>query len=111
MGGQFGVGGELDSLVGGFGGDRRGIGDDKRDDKFASVADNHGVEDVGAGLERVFDGLRGDEVSSRSFQQIFFAVRNEKIIVLVHVADVAGTEPAVFAQDLPRGLGGFGLHV
>src|SRR5437588_4441347 len=108
MGGKFGVGGEFDSLVGGLGGDRRGIGDDERDDKFAPIADDHGVEDVGAGLEGVFDGLRGNEFSGRSFQQIFFAVGDEEIVVLIHVADVAGAEPAVFAENF---AGGFGVLV
>src|SRR5947207_1269836 len=108
MSGQFGVGGELDPLVCGFGGDRGGIGNDKRDDKLASVADDHGIEDVGAGLERVFDGLRSNEFSSGGFQQIFFAVGNEEIVVFVHVADVAGAEPAVFAKNF---AGGFGVLV
>src|SRR5437660_4992435 len=108
MGGQFGVGGELDSLVGGFGGDRGGIGNDKRDDKLAPITNNHGVQDVGAGLERVFNGLRSDELSSRGFQQIFFAVGDEEVVVLVHVTDVAGAEPAVFAENF---AGGFGVLV
>src|SRR2546429_5998846 len=108
MGGQFGVGGELNSLVGGFGGDRGGIGDDEGNDKFAPIADDHGVEDVGAGLEGVFDGLRGDEFSGGSLQQIFFAVGDEEIVVLIHVADVAGAKPAVFAEDF---AGGFGVLV
>src|SRR6266404_5368035 len=43
MRGQFNVGGKLNSLVSGFGGDGRGVRDDERDDKFASVADDHGV--------------------------------------------------------------------
>src|SRR5438046_1874149 len=108
MGGQFGVGGELDSLVGGFGGVRGGIGNNERNDKFAPVADNHGVADVGAGLECVFDGLRSDEFSGRGFQQVLLAVGDEKIVVFVHVADIAGAEPAVFAQDF---AGGFSVFV
>src|SRR5438552_6446837 len=108
MGGKFGVGGEFDSLVGGLGCDRGGIGNDKRDDKFAFIADDHGVQDVRTGLERVFDGLRGDEFPSGGFQQIFFAVSDEEIVVLIHVADVAGAEPAVFAENF---AGGFGVLV
>src|SRR5438552_1428487 len=111
MGGQFGVGGELNSLVGGFGGDRGGIGDDEGNDKFAPIADDHGVEDVGAGLEGVLDGLRSDEFSSGGFQQIFFAVGNEEIVVLVHVADIAGAEPAVFAENFACGFGVFVIAV
>src|SRR5438309_4673440 len=107
MSGQFGVGGELDPLVCGFGGDRGGIGDDEGNDKFAPIADDHGVQDVRAGLECVFDGLRSDEFSGRGLQQIFFAVGDEEIVVLVHVTDVAGAEPAVFAENLARGFGIF----
>src|SRR5207244_4773956 len=111
MGGQFGVGGELDSLVGGFGGDRCGIGNNERNDKFAPVADNHGVEDVGAGLECVFNGLRSDEFSGRGFQQVLLAVGDEKIVVFVHVADIDGAEPAVFAYDFAGDLGVFVITV
>src|SRR5690349_3719130 len=108
MRGQFGVGGELDSLVGGFGGNRGGIGNDERNDKFTSVADNHGVQDIGAGLKRVFDGLRSDEFSGSGFQQVLLAVGDEKIAVFVRVPDIAGAEPPVFAQDF---AGGFGVFV
>src|SRR5260370_41466191 len=99
MGGQFGVGGKFDSLVGGFGGNGGGIGDDEGNDEFAFVADDHGVQDVRAGLERVFHGLRGDKFTCGSLQQIFLAVGDEKIVVLVQVADVAGAKPAVFGEN------------
>src|SRR5437867_8538027 len=107
MSGQFGVGGELDSLVGGFGGNRGGIGNEERHDEFAPVAHDHGVEDVGTGPERVFDRLWSDEFSSRGLQQIFFAVSDEEIVVLVQVADVAGAEPAVFAEYFAHVFGIF----
>src|SRR5260370_38034421 len=108
MGGQFGVGGKFDSLVGGFGGNGGGIGDDEGNDEFAFVADDHGVEDVGAGLERVFHGLRGDKFTCRSLQQIFLAVGDEEIVVLVQVADVARGEPTILAENF---AGGFGVSV
>src|SRR5229473_8576873 len=108
MGGEFDVGGEFDSLVRGSGGDRGGIGDDKSHNEFAFVAKDHGVQDVGASLERVFDGLRGDEFARRRLDQVFLAVGDEEIVVLVHVADVAGAEPAVFTKNF---AGGFGILV
>src|SRR6266478_1349690 len=108
MGRQFGVGGKLDSLVGGLGGHGGGIRNDKGDNEFLFIANNHGVEDVRAGLEGVLYGLRCDEFSGGSLQQIFFAIGDEKIVVLVHVADVAGAEPAILAEDF---AGGFGILV
>src|SRR6266481_834892 len=102
MGGKFGVGGKFDSLVGGSGSDRSGIRDDQRDDEFAFVAQDHGVQDVGAGLESVFDGLRRDEFAGRRLDQVLLAVGDEEIVVLVQVADVAGAEPAVLAEDFAR---------
>src|SRR6266581_5047579 len=111
MGGQLDVGCELDSLVGGFGGDRGGIRDDEGNDEFAFVADDHGVEDVGAGLERVFHGLRGDKFTCGSLQQIFLAVGDEKIVVLVQVADVAGGEPTILAENFACGFGVFVVAV
>src|SRR5229473_8029354 len=108
MGGQFGVGCELDSLVGGLGGHGGGVGDDERDDEFAFVTQDHGVQDVGAGFQGVFDGLRSDEFARRRLDQVFLAVGDEEIVVLVHVADVAGAEPAVFTKNF---AGGFGILV
>ncbi len=103
MGGKFGVGGKFDSLVGGSGSDRSGIRDDQRDDEFAFVAQDHGVQDVWASLESVFDGLRGHEFARRRLDQIFLAIGDEEIVVLVQVADVAGAEPAVLAACITQG--------
>src|SRR6266704_1572626 len=111
MGGQFGVRSEFDSLVGGFGGDRGGIRDDEGNDEFALVADDHGVEDVGASFERVFHGLRGDKLAGCGLQQIFFAVGDEEIVVLVQVADVAGGEPTILAENFACGFGVFVVAV
>src|SRR6266852_5280719 len=108
MGGQFGVGSKFNSLVGGFGGNRGGVGDEEGDDEFASVAHDHGVQDVGTGLERVFDGLRGDKFARRGLQQIFLAIGDEEIVVFIHVADIAGAEPAVLAENF---AGGFGIFI
>src|SRR5712664_2764114 len=108
MGGQFGVGGKLDSLVGSFSGYGGGIGDDERNDEFSFVTQDHGVQDVGTGLERVFDGLRSDEFARRCLDQVFLAVGDEEIIVLVQVADVSGAEPAVFGENF---AGSFGILV
>src|SRR6266481_8345297 len=108
MGGQFGVGGKFDSLISSLSSNRGRVGDDERDDEFAPIAQDHGIENVGAGLESVFDGLRGDEFAGGGFQQVFFSVGDEEIAVFVHVADVAGAEPAIFAEYL---AGGFGILV
>src|SRR6266849_10916714 len=105
MGGQFGVGGEFDALISAFGGDGHGVEDNERDDEFAFVAQDHGVQDVGAGLERVFDGLGGDKFARRRLDQVFLAVGDEEIVVLIHVADIAGAEPAVFAENFASGFG------
>src|SRR5260370_28931532 len=104
MGGQFGVGCELDSLVGGLGGHGGGVGDDERNDEFSFVTQDHGVQDVGAGFQGVFDGLRSDEFARRCLDQVFLAVGDEEIVVLVHVADVAGAEPAVFGENFAGGF-------
>src|SRR6267378_1782112 len=108
MRGQLRIGGELDSLVGGSGGNGDGIGDDERGNKFAPITDDHGIQNVGARLQSVFDGLRSDEFSRRRFDQVFFAVGDEEIVVLVEIADVAGREPAVFGKNF---TGGFGILV
>src|SRR5579863_9604931 len=107
MVGHFLVGRELDALLGGFGGDRCGIGDDQSGDEFAFVAYHYGVQDEAARLEGVFDGLWGDEFAGGGFDQVFFAVGDEEIVVFVEIADVAGAEPAVGAQDFAGGFGAF----
>src|SRR5437588_2432462 len=108
MGSQLGVGCELDSVIGGFGGNGGGIGDDERDNEFAFVAHDHGIHDVRAGLECIFNGLRGDKFSRRSLDQVFLAIGDEEIVVFVQVADVTGAEPAIFAEHF---AGGFGIFV
>src|SRR5229473_1009949 len=108
MRGHLGVGGELDSLVGSSGSYGDGIGDDERGDKFAPIADDHGIQNVGARLQSVFDGLRSDEFSRRRFDQVFLAVGDEEIVVFVEIADVAGGKPAVFGENF---AGGFGILV
>src|SRR5260370_23726503 len=50
MGGQFGVGSEFDSLVGGFGGNGDGVGNDESNDEFAPVAHDQGVQNGRAGV-------------------------------------------------------------
>src|SRR5258706_10428022 len=104
MSGEFGVGSKLDSLVGGFGGHGGGIGNEERHDEFVPVAHDHSIKDVWTGLERIFDGLRGNEFACGGFEQIFFAVGDGEVIVLVHVADVAGGGPTVFGGKLGRGF-------
>src|SRR6266481_4781973 len=106
MSGQFGVGGKLDALVGGFGGNGGGVGNKQGHDKFAPVAHNHGVEDIRTGLERVFNRLWGNEFSSGGLEQILFAVGDKKIVLFVHITDVSGTELSIFAESF---AGGFGI--
>src|ERR1700694_4345381 len=113
MGGQLAVGGELDSLVGGFGGNGGGIGNDERDDEFAFVAHDHGVQDVRTGFDSVFPGWRCNKFTRRRLDQVFLAIGDEEIAIFVHVSDVAGAEPAVFAENFAGGVGIFivALHV
>src|SRR5580698_6369550 len=96
---------ESDSLLGGFGFDGDGIGNYQRDDEFTLIADDHGVENVRARFERVFDRLRRDEFPTSSFDQVFLAIGDEEIVVGIKVADVAGVEPAVFGENFARGVG------
>ena len=63
MPGQFGVRREFDSMVGGFGGNGDGIGNDEGNDEFAPVAHNQSVQNVRAGLQSVFDRLRSHKFS------------------------------------------------
>jgi len=107
MGSEFGIGGEFQAVFREFGRDGDGVGDDEGHHEFALIADDHGVEDVGTGFQRVFDGLRGDEFSSGGFEKIFLAVGDEEVVIFVEVADVSGFEPAVVEKNLARGFGRF----
>src|SRR5258707_15208571 len=104
MSGEFGVGSKLDSLVGGFGGHGGGIGNEERHDEFVPVAHDHSIKDVRAGLERVFDGLRGNEFACGGFLENFIWVGVEKMVFLVHVDDVSGVELTMFRDKLSRGV-------
>src|SRR5437868_8472331 len=104
MGSQLGVGCELDSVIGGFGGNGGGIGDDERDNEFAFVANDHGIHDVRAGIECIFNGLRGDKFSRRRLDQVFLAIGDEEIVVFVQVAVVTVADPAILAEKFEVGL-------
>src|ERR1700722_8755422 len=107
MRGEFGVGGKFQPVFGELGGDRGVIGNDDGDYEFALIADDHGVEDVRAGFQSVFDGLRSHEFAGGGFQEIFFAVGDEEIVVFVEIADVTGFEPAVVGKNIAGGFGRF----
>src|SRR5690242_13903396 len=107
MGGQLAVGGKFHAVFREFGGDGDGIRNDQGHYEFALIADHHGVKNVGAGFQGVFDRLRSDKFSSGRLEQIFLAVGDEKVVVLVEVADVSGLEPAVVRKNFAGGFGGF----
>src|SRR5258708_39299692 len=90
MGCKVGVGGEFQAVLGEFGGYGDGVGNDHGDDEFALIADDHGGEDVGTGLQSIFDRLGGHEFSGGGFEEIFLAVGGGEGIVRVEVADGAG---------------------
>ena len=102
MRGHFCVGGRGETFFRKFGGESGGINDKESDYKFALVADDHGVEYEGTGLENIFDGLRRDKFAGGSFEQIFFAIGDEEIVIFVEIADVAGFEPAIRGEDFAR---------
>src|SRR5208337_3862873 len=108
MGGELRVGRESEATLGKLGGNGGRVGNDQGDDEFALVADNHGVEDVRAGLEHVLNGLRGNKFAGGGFEQVLFAVGDEKVVVPVQETDVAGAEPAVFGKN---DAGSFGIFV
>src|SRR6266404_2997390 len=98
MRGHFFVRGKANALILKSGRNGGGVGHDERNDEPALIADDHGVQDVGASLERVFNRLRRDELPSRGLDQIFFAVGDEEIVVGIEIADIAGVKPAVFGD-------------
>ena len=51
--------------------------------------------------------MRGDKFSRRGLDQVLLAIGDEEIVVLVEIADVAGAEPAIFAEHFARGFGIF----
>src|ERR1039458_4687747 len=70
----------------------------RRDDdksKLAFVANDGRVSDQGVEFQRVFNGLRSDELSARSFYEFFLAIGDGEISIGIDVADVAGFEPAI----------------
>src|SRR5208337_352941 len=107
VGGEFAVGRKFQAFFGEFGGNGGVIRDDEGDDEFALIANDHGVEDVRAGLEDVFDGLRSDEFSGGGFEQVFLAVGDKEVVVLVEIPDVAGLEPTVVGEHIASGFGRF----
>ena len=69
---------------------------------FPSVSDDHGVVDVGAELELVFDFRRRDVLAARRDDDVLHPVRDDNVSVLVDASHVPGVQPAVH-----NGFGGF----
>src|SRR5208337_1626059 len=105
MGGELRVGRESEATLGKLGGDGGRVGNDQGNDEFALVADNHGIEDVRAGLKHVFNGLRGNKFSGGGFEEVLFAVGDEEVVVPVQETDVARAEPAVFGKNRAGSFG------
>src|SRR6516225_11680169 len=78
------------------------VRNDQRNDELALISNNHGIEDVGTGLQRAFDRLRGHKLSRSGFEKILFAVSDKQIVVPIEVADITGAKQSVFRQDLTR---------
>ena len=68
MRGQLSARGKFQAVFGELGGDSDEIRNDEGDNEFALIANDHGVEDVGTGFQRVFDGLRSYEFSRGGFE-------------------------------------------
>src|SRR4051794_30610883 len=88
---------------------RRGIAfqfvevrDEQRREVFAAVADEHRRADVRRAFQKCFQRLRSDVLAVRVDDDVFLAVGDLQETVLVDLADVAGVEPAVVVDGLPR---------
>src|SRR5262249_46789065 len=101
---QVRVRAERDSLLRGFRRNGRRVRNNKSHNEFAPVAHDHGIQDVRAGLQRIFDRLRRDEFSTGGLEQIFLSVSDEQIVVFVGMADIARVEPAVLGYHFTRGF-------
>jgi hypothetical protein len=69
------------------------------------ITHHHCIRDVRAGFQGILNRLGGYKFAARGFQQILFAIGDEEIVVGVEISDVAGMEPAIFANDFTRGFG------
>src|SRR5262249_12908536 len=81
MSGQLGVGRGVDVLFCGFGGNGGGIGNNQRGNEFAAIADDHGIQNIRTGLQRIFNRLWSDKFPGGGLQQVLLAIGDEKIVV------------------------------
>src|SRR5271157_3602402 len=84
----------------------RKIGHDEHGGELALVAQQSCFADQHVGLQRILDGLRGDELSARGLDEVLLAVGDGEESVLIDGANVARLEPAVF-----KGAGSFFRHI
>src|SRR5215467_9260145 len=106
VGGQGGGGGVAGAVVGGEGGGRVGVEHDQRDHVGPPVADGHYLGDQRAGGQHgVFDVGRGHVLARRVDDQLFLAVDDPHVSVVIDGGDVAGVQPPVRIDGF-GGLGG-----
>src|SRR5439155_5528048 len=73
----------------------RKIGHNQSADKLSALAQDHDLRNVRVPLEQIFQLLRGDELPSRSLEQILLAPGDGEESVGVDCAQVAGAKPAI----------------
>src|SRR5262249_56572810 len=92
--------------VGGEGGGGVGVEQDQRDNVGPPVADGHYLGDQRAGGQHgVFDVGRGHVLARRVDDQLFLAVDDPHVAVVIDGGDVAGVQPPVRIDGF-GGLGG-----
>src|SRR5438874_3098627 len=93
---QIGIGGKFQAFSCQPLADRGGIWTNQRGHKLALITHDHGIQDVRTGLQQVLNRLRCHKFPAGGLQQVFLAVRNVEVAVVIKKADVARAEPAVF---------------
>ena len=93
--GQVGKGGKWYSVVLGIFGDIVFVDQDQGGQKFATIADDDGILDIGTELQLIFNKGRGNVFSASRDDDILFAIHYFKMTVFED-ADVSGVQPAVF---------------
>ena len=93
--GQVPIGGELDLVVLGVFDHVILIDHDQACQEFSSISDDHGVIDIGAEFQLVFNILRGNIFTSGCDNNILFPIRDLQISVLIKFAHIPGVKPSI----------------
>ena len=81
------------------------IDHDQAGEVLSGVANDHGISDVGTEFQKTFNVTGRDVLAPRGDQDVFDAISDGQVTIVINFAAITGVQPARFVQSLSRLVG------